>query len=62
MANYVRKTKDVWCIKANFNYGDGWEEIDRFDSYTETKRCMQEYDAAYHGSADLMIVKRRKRL
>lgn len=57
---YVRKTKDVWCIQTNYGYG--WEEESEYDKddYDNPRKSAYE-DAKEYRIAGAMtrIIKRR---
>lgn len=52
----VNKWKTIFVIKAMTNYGR--EDIDTFDSYSETRKMLIEYRIAMPSTA-LYIVRRR---
>ena len=56
---YIRKTKDIWNIEAN--YGNGWETECSYDTYAEARRDIKEYRASY-AIATYRIVKRRVKI
>lgn len=41
MANYVRKTRDLWDILAD--YGQGWEVVTCATSLKEKRELMRDY-------------------
>lgn len=54
----ARKTVDVWIIKANHRYGDGWEDETAETSYKEAKLRLKEY-RENTPEGDYKIVKKR---
>lgn len=58
--SYVRKTKDVYALIWNSEYGT--EEIDSFDTYAEAKEMRKEYMLAYHNQGSISIKRRREKL
>lgn len=53
---YIRTTKDIYIILTN--YGTGWEEESRAETYQEAKEQAQEYKATAY-RPQVRIIKRR---
>lgn len=67
MANYVRKTKDVWIIEENWGYG--WEEACSHESKHEANENMKRYRedirirlAKGHETYQVRLRKRREKI
>ena len=61
--DYVRKTRDVYCIDTNYGYG--WETESTYSSedYDNPRRSAYEDAKEYRLSgADVRIVKRREKI
>lgn len=43
MANYIRKTKDVWVLEENWGYGDGWEYIGEYEDKHSANVDLRKY-------------------
>lgn len=56
---YQRKTKDVWVIETNYGYG--WEEESRYDTWAELQTDIHEYRVCvWHNGGICRIRKRRE--
>ena len=40
---YIRKTRDVYEIQGNYNYGHGWEAVNTETTRQDAKRSLKEY-------------------
>ena len=53
----VNKWKYVYVIVGRGAWGR--EDVDFFDTLSETRKMLKEYNMAYNGSMSLSIIKRR---
>jgi hypothetical protein len=43
MANYVRKTRDLWDILGDYGHGQGWEVLTCATSLKEKNELIRDY-------------------
>ena len=61
--DYVRKTRDVYCIDTNYGYGWETESIYSKDDYDNPRRSAYEDAREYRLlGCDVRVVKRREKI
>lgn len=55
---YIRKTRDIWVIRANYGYG--WEDECTYDNYREAKADLATY--RNEGGGEYRLYKRRVKI
>jgi len=40
---YIRKTRDVYEVEANYGYGHGWESVTAEETYGAARERIREY-------------------
>ena len=61
--DYVRKTRDVWCIDTNYGYGWETESIYTTDDYENPRKSAMEDAKEYRlTGAMTRVVKRREKI
>ena len=58
MADYVRKTKDVYVLQGNYGYG--WDDLTYEDSRREANEQMKCYQE--NQPASYRVIKRREKI